>query len=213
MNEGDTAVPASGTTREAVAVFQTWPSLQGAVDELLSSGFDRSELSLLASQNVVEEKLGHLYDKVGELEDDPAVPRAAFVGRDSLVEGRTGIIGGLAYIGAMAAVGAVVASGGTLAAVIAAGAVAGGSGGLLGTLAARWLGRDRAKEIQSQIDKGGLLLWVQLRDGAHEERALAVLNRHAAGDVHVHDLARGDAPELDPLSGWQPDPFLPRARV
>ncbi len=213
MSEGDSALPALGTTREAVGVFPSWTSLQGAVDELLSSGFDRSELSLLASQKIVEEKLGHLYDKISELEDDAAVPRAAFVGRDSLVEGRTGMIGGLAYIGAMAAVGAVVASGGTLAAVIAAAAVAGGSGGLLGTMAARWLGRDRAKEMQAQIDMGGLLLWVRLRDGAHEERAVAVLNRHAAGDVHVHNLARGDAPELDPLSGWQPDPFLPRARV
>ncbi|HRK95878.1 MAG TPA: hypothetical protein PK694_06115, partial [Rhodospirillales bacterium] len=87
------------------------------------------------------------------------------------------------------------------------------SGGLIGTLATRWVGRDRAKEIQSQIDKGGLLLWVRARDRAHEERAVAVLNRHSAGDVHVHDLPHRDEPENDPLSGFEPDPFLPRARV
>lgn len=215
MNESNAAAPsvATRTTREAVGVFHDWKSLQAAVDELLNSGFDRSELSLLAAQKVVEEKLGHVYEKIGELEDDPAVPRAAFVGRDSLTEGRAGIIGGLAYIGAVAAIGAVVASGGTLAAAIVAAAVAGGSGGFLGTLGARWLGRDRAKQIQAQIDKGGLLLWVRLRDQAHEDRAVAVLNRHAADDVHVHEMAQSSDPEADPFSGFQPDPFLPRARI
>lgn len=213
MNESQAAAAAASTTREAVGVFQDWKSLQAAVDELMNSGFDRSELSLLAAKKVVEEKLGHVYDKVAELEDDPKVPRTAFIGRDSLTEGRAGIIGGLAYVGAVAAIGAVVASGGTLAAAIGAAAVAGGSGGLIGTLGARWLGRDRAKAVQEQIDKGGLLLWVRLRDPAHEDRAVAVLNRHAANDVHVHELARSSDPEADPLSGLEPDPFLPRARV
>ena len=35
---------------EAVAVFATAESLQAGIDELLSSGFHRSELSLLASE-------------------------------------------------------------------------------------------------------------------------------------------------------------------
>ncbi|MBL8660394.1 MAG: hypothetical protein JNM75_11640 [Rhodospirillales bacterium] len=215
MSEPSTtaATAATSGTREAVGLFHDWKTLQAAVDELLNCGFDRSELSLLAAQKVVEEKLGHVYEKVAELEDDPKVPRAAFVGRDSLTEGRAGIIGGLAYIGAVAAIGAVVASGGTLAAAIAAAAVAGGSGGFLGTLGARWLGRERARQVQNQIDKGGLLLWVRLRDPAHEERAVAVLNRHSADDVHVHDLPPDTDPQADPLSGFQPDPFLPRARI
>lgn len=213
MSESGSSAQAGGTTREAVGVFHDWASLQACVDDLLSSGFDRSELSLLAGQKVVEDKLGHVYEKVAELEDDPNVPRTAFVGRDSFIEGRTGFIGALGYIGAVAAIGAVVASGGTLAAAIAAAAVAGGSGGVIGTLATRWLGGDRAKEIQAQIDKGGLLLWVRVRDRAHEDRAVAVLKRHSADDVHVHDLPRRDDPETDPLSGFEPDPFLPRARV
>jgi hypothetical protein len=36
--------------REAVAVFDTAQPLQNAIDELLSSEFDRAELSLLASE-------------------------------------------------------------------------------------------------------------------------------------------------------------------
>jgi hypothetical protein len=46
------------TIREAVGVFHDPASLQEAIDELLSSGFDRAELSLLAGEHAVEEKLG-----------------------------------------------------------------------------------------------------------------------------------------------------------
>ncbi|MGF1641733.1 MAG: hypothetical protein ACFCUO_12355 [Rhodospirillales bacterium] len=201
------------TIREAVGVFRDWNALQAAVDELQVSGFDRSEISLLAGSRTVEEKLGHVYAKVGELEDDPKAARAAYIGRDSLVEARTGIIGGLAYVGAVAAVGAIVASGGTLAAAIIGAVAAGGGGGLIGTIAAKWLGRERAKDMQAQLDKGGLLLWIRIRDGEHERRAVDILTRHAADDVHVHDLPASAQPEIDPLVGFEPDPFLPKARV
>ena len=44
------------TLTEAVAVFHDGAQLQDAVDELLSSGFNQAELSLLASEDAVEEK-------------------------------------------------------------------------------------------------------------------------------------------------------------
>jgi hypothetical protein len=46
------------TVREAVGVFASEHDLQAAIDELLSSGFHRAELSLLASESAVKEKLG-----------------------------------------------------------------------------------------------------------------------------------------------------------
>jgi hypothetical protein len=207
------AEQAHETVREAVAVFHDRESFQDAIEELMSAGFDRSELSLLASTQAIESKLGHAYRKIQELEDDPTVPRAAYVGDLSLAEARTGVIGGLAYIGAMVGVGAMVASGGTLAAAIAAAAVAGGGGGLIGGLAARYLGRDRAKDLQQQLDRGGLLLWVHVRDAAREQRAVDILRQHGAEDVHVHDLPASEDPAANPLAGIEIDPFLPDARI
>lgn len=207
------AAPKGRSVREAVGVFHDANALEAAIDELLDSGFERAEISLLASDKTIEDKLGHAYQKVAELENDSGAPRVAYVDRDSVVEGKTGMIGGLAYVGALAAAGAVVASGGTLAAVIAAAVGAGGAGGVLGTFAARWIGRDHANSMQNQIDKGGLLLWVHIRDDEHEKRAVDILSRHSADDVHVHDLPAQIGPEGDPLSNWQPDPFLPSAKV
>jgi hypothetical protein len=175
-------------SREAVGIFHSAEALQGAIDELLSSGFHRAELSLLASEAAVVEKLGHLYRKVDELADDPDVPRAAYVAGEDIGDAEGGIIGGLAYVGATVAAGAVVASGGTLLAVIAGTALAGGAGGLIGSLLARWIGEHHANHLQEQIDRGGLLLWVRTRDAAREERATAILGKYSAEQVHVHGL-------------------------
>jgi hypothetical protein len=209
----ETANPSANLCREAVGVFHHWTNLQAAVDELLNHGFDRAEISMLAGEEVVERKLGHVYEKVSELEDDPNAPRIAFVGRDSLTEGKASAIGTLGYVGAVAAVGAVVASGGALAWVLLAGAAAGGGGAALGSLLAKALGRGRAKDIEAQIDKGGLLLWVRTCSQDREARAMEILKEHGADDVHVHEFEGARGPEFNPLGGLQPDPFLPQARV
>lgn len=204
---------ATVTVREAVGAFHHWQNLQAAVDALQQQGFDRSDLSLLASEKAVGEKLGHVYEKVSELEDDAEVPRTAYVGKDSMVEAKTFAISGLGYVGALAAIGAIVASGGTLAAVIGGAAVVGGLGVGLGALMTRAIGRERAESIEAQLKKGGLLLWVQTRDADHEARAIQILKAHGGDDVHLHDIQTLAEPADDPLTNFQPDPFLPRARV
>ena len=64
---------------EVVGIFHTTDDLESAVEELLSSGFDRAEISLLASESSVAEKLGGNYRSAEEMADDSAVPRTAFV--------------------------------------------------------------------------------------------------------------------------------------
>ena len=64
-----TTAPDAFRIREAVAYFDASTDLEEAIDELLSSGFDRAEISLLATERAVEDQLGHRYHKVAELED------------------------------------------------------------------------------------------------------------------------------------------------
>ena len=179
---------AAEMSREAVGIFHSPESFQNAIDELLSSGFHRAELSLLASEAAVVEKLGHRYAKVDVLADDPEVPRAAYVSTEAIGDAEGGIIGGLVYVGATVAAGAVVASGGTLLAVIAGVALAGGAGGLIGSVLAKWLGDHHARYLQQQLERGGLLLWVRTRNSAREERAVEILTKYSAEKVHVHGL-------------------------
>jgi hypothetical protein len=175
--------------REVVGIFHTSADLQAAIDELLNAGFDRAELSFLASADTVEEKLGHAYQKASDIADDPETPRAAYVSTEEIGGAQGGLIGGLVYVGALVAAGAVVVSDGSLAATFAAAAVSGGAGGYIGSLLGRVLGHHHANHLQEQIDKGGLLLWVHARDADHESRSIAILQTYCGDNVHVHERA------------------------
>jgi hypothetical protein len=169
---------------EVVGVFHSAEDLESAIDELLSSGFDRAELSLLASEHAVATKLGGYYRSTSEMADDPAVPRTAFVSSAAIGDAKGGLIGGLAYLGATVAVGVVVVSGGALAATIAAAVLAGGAGGLIGSALAQWVGHHHAAYLRDQIENGGLLLWVRAWNESDEARALEIVAKHAADQVH-----------------------------
>jgi hypothetical protein len=175
--------------REAVGVFLSADDLQAAIDELLNSGFHRAELSLLAGEDAVNEKLGGCFTSTRALEDDPAVPRSAYVSPEAIGDAQGGIVGALLYAGATFAAGAVVLSGGTIVAALVAATLVGGAGGIVGALLATWLGDHHGRYLQTQIDHGGLLLWVRTRDPQAEERALNILRRHSSQDVHVHILS------------------------
>ena len=60
--------------REVVGVFSDGYALESAVEELLNAGFDLGDISLLAGEKAVVDKLGHKYVKVEAAEDDAAAP-------------------------------------------------------------------------------------------------------------------------------------------
>ena len=62
------------TVREAVAVLEEVGELETVVEELRAAGFAQNEISLLAAREAVERKLGRVYRRVEELEDDGAAP-------------------------------------------------------------------------------------------------------------------------------------------
>lgn len=107
------------TVREAVGVFHTEETLQAAVDDLLTHGFDRADLSLLASNKVIRENFGHTFTPVTVLEDSTAVPTTAYISTESMGDAEGGVIGGLLYVGALATFIPILASGGAISAATA----------------------------------------------------------------------------------------------
>lgn len=173
------------SVREAVAVFQDWSSLQAAVDELSEAGFSPEAFSLLASEETVQEKLGHVYGRVEELEDDPAAPRVAFTSLKEIGAREGMVVSSMTYLPPLIAAGVVVASAGVVAAAVAGAAVVGVS---LATVLARWMDQNQADLLQEQLDRGGILLWVRTDGEGQERKAIEVLTEHAAHDVHIHEL-------------------------
>ena len=176
--------------REAVGVFTDQAELEDVIEDLYLAGFDRDQINILASCRAAEAKLGHMIRNVREIEDEPNLPAGNYADRHERAEGAAGLISGLMLLSSFVAIGAAVATGGTLAFTIGAALAAGGVSGGIGALLVRALGKYRARQIGEQLRRGGLLLWVELRNVAQEQKALAILMRHSGEDVHVHELTR-----------------------
>lgn len=194
--------------REAVGVFINADALEDAVNRLEVSGFDRADISVLAADDKVKDRIGRLYRSVREVVDDGRAPLSAFESRDSLREGEAATVAVPIYVGGLAGIIAVVASGGALASVIAAALIGSATGGGVGGLVAHAVARHHADRVTEQLAKGGLVLWVNVPDAYAERRALDILEGAGAGNVHVHTLERTWGPKDRPLSETQLDPFL-----
>ncbi|MCE2510417.1 MAG: hypothetical protein J4G10_05505 [Alphaproteobacteria bacterium] len=177
------------TVSEAVGVFHSVECLESAIDELQNAGFNRSELSLLAHDKAVEEKLGHIYKKAEDAADDPEAPRMAWASRNSVDAGEAALVGAPFFIAALVAGGAVVATGGALLPAIGAAVAAGGLAGTFGGLVAGELGKEHAAHYEQQLERGGILLWVHLRKPEDGERVVDILQKNKADHVHVHQIA------------------------
>lgn len=171
--------------REAVAVFDDVGSMEAAVEDLRAAGFGDDAVSMLAGHDTVAAKLGHRYERVEELEDEPLAPRTAYVSAKEIGARESWVVSSLTYLPTLIAAGTVVASAGAVAAAIAGTAVAGAT---IGTALAHWMDRRHAEWLQEQLDRGGILLWVRTPDEASERQALEVLTRYSAHDVHVHEI-------------------------
>jgi hypothetical protein len=196
----------SEAIKEVVGVFQDPKALEAAVDELEISGFDRAAISVLATDAQSVQQVESFYRTVKDIEDGRRVPRAAFVSRDSRAEGAAATVGIPLYIGGLAGAAAVVASGGALALAIAAAIAGGATGAGFGAILTAAIARHHAAQVREQLDKGGLVLWVRVRDADAENRAIAVLSKMGARDVHAHQISH----EWDALRArmTQADPFL-----
>lgn len=182
-------VPEGHLAREAVGVFRSEEELQAVIDDLLSSGFDRADLSLLASMNSVRTQPGHGADAVPMLEDDPDVSTMGFISEEAISQAESAVFSGFVYVGALAALIPVVASGAALAAALLAVGLGGGAGGAIGAVLARVIGRHHAAAMEEQLTGGGLVLWVRTSNRTDEQRAMEILVKNSGMDVHLHDLS------------------------
>jgi hypothetical protein len=192
--------------REVVGAFQNPEALEAAVDSLEVSGFDRAAISVLATDAKAKAQIDRFYQTLGALEDSSRATHASFVSRDSRTEGEAAAVGIPLYVGGLAGGAAVAAGGGALALAIAATAGGAVAGAGVGALLAGAIAHRHAVNVREQLRKGGLVLWVSVVDAEAEKRAIAILERAGAGDVHVHQVK--DEPSLGDTRLPQADPFL-----
>ena len=156
-------------TREAVGVFHNFNEMQKAIAELEISGFERRHISVLGSETAMREKFGRTQEKPEQLENHPEAPRSPNVAPEEVGVAQGVIVVGSTAIGIAAAA---IASGGfAIPGAAITSVIVGGVGGtVVGGILAKVLGDKYADFFQKQIDKGGLLLWVQTENAEKEKK-------------------------------------------
>ncbi|MCI2398840.1 hypothetical protein [Aliiroseovarius subalbicans] len=171
---------------EAVGVFDSVKSMQGAMYDLMMAGFSRYDISVLGSEEAMIEKLGSAFLRPEELEDNPDAPRAAFVSEEAMGELEGGIIGGLFFLGSYAALLSLLTPASTVAASVAAVAIGGSPSAALGIILARRVDKHHKDYYENQLKNGGILIWVRTIDKDKEALAVDIMKQHSGRDVHVH---------------------------
>ena len=156
------AAPAE--VREVVALFSTRAGFDRAVETLLAAGFDRADLSILASHTSLEAA-----DPKGQPRD----------------EALTGLVGELKYAFPLTTAGLLAIVGGPIAAPLAA-VVAAGLGGIaIKDYLDELTSHPDTDEFSRALEAGGVILWVRVPDRSAEIRASSILDREGGRNVHL----------------------------
>lgn len=176
----------SATGHETVGLFTNADSLQEAVRELESTAFPRDAISVLGTRKEIEQQFGQATLPPELAEDDPSVPRQAPVRPEEKNIAAGALVGCAAYVGVVSA--AIALGPASIPATLMAVVLGGGSGAALGTMLLKRLGHKFDHNIEEQIAKGGLILWVRTPDRQSEIIAQAIMERHGATHVKSHEI-------------------------
>ena len=191
--------------REAIAYFADEGALESAILALQEAGIDRSRISVLG-RLPPQGKAGSARNWMRHLVDIEDAPRGAPTDRATLAEAETAVVALPGYGGAMLGLIAVMASGGALGLAVATAILTGAMGSGAGYLLARSIGEHHGDEVASQLEAGGLVLWVALK--GDDETVAGILRDANGAKVHVNEHEGHWGADDVPLSTVQPDPFL-----
>ena len=149
--------------REAFGSFPDRTHFRRAVAALLAGGFDRSDISVLASHAPIE---------------------AADDRGPSLVA--AGLTDEINYVAPLTVAGIILLSGGPIAATLAALVAAGLGGAALKEVFDRYTAAPHREDVEAALKAGAALLWVRCADPELELCATRILEEAGGRHVHVH---------------------------
>ena len=160
--------------REAVGSFPDREHFRNAVSALLAAGFERSDLSVLAS-----------HDSLAVAENDAGTSKGILA---------AGLTDEIKYLGPLTVAGIILVSGGPIAAAIAALVGAGLGGAALKELFDDYAAAPHREEFAEALAEGAALIWVRCADPDLELRASRILEEAGGRHVHIHGHSAQEAP-------------------
>jgi len=152
--------------REALASFPDREHFRSAVSALLAAGFERSDLSVLAS-----------HDSLAVADEAAGTPKEVL---------RAGLSDEIKYIAPLTVAGIILLSGGPIAIALAALVGAGLGGAALKELFDDYTASRHSEDFAAALKDGAALLWVRCGDPDRELVATRILDEAGGNHVHVH---------------------------
>jgi hypothetical protein len=149
---------------EVVGLFADRESFDRAFEMLVRRGFDRTDLSVLASHDSLD-----------------AAGQPGRTWRDAMLA----IAGELKYEGPLVASGAIFLAGGPIAASIAAVIGAAVGGVAVKDVLEEVTAKPHTQEFARSLAAGSVILWVRATDTARQSEARAILEANGGANVHV----------------------------
>lgn len=201
-------------TREVTGVFYSRRALHDAAQDLLLSGFDRSDIDVSASPDEVQRRLNYAVIPPADLADVPTAPRQPLFGDDDLL-GAEAVASSV--LGCIAAVGSALflMLKGYDALAVAMWSILIGivTGAVVIVPMYRLLRREQVRGLEPVAEWNGLFIWVRVRTPEREAQAQETLMRHGGQAVHVHEIDLEKRPEDLPLHSLRPDRWLGDERL
>ncbi|MBB3263086.1 hypothetical protein FHW79_000673 [Azospirillum sp. OGB3] len=151
--------------REVVALFKTREAFDKAVAALLDAGFDRDDLSVLASHTSLE-----------AADQRPQAPSD---------EALTGLVGELKYAFPLTTAGLLAIVGGPIAAPLAAIVAAGLGGVAIKDYLDELTSHPDTDEFSRALETGGVILWVRTAEVEDEVEAAEILEGNGGANIHL----------------------------
>jgi uncharacterized membrane protein len=161
--------------KTVVGMFDSLTDAHSAVRELITMGWSRDDISLVAGDTK-----GEYTTQTGTLSDEMSAT-ATGASTGAILGGLGGLLVGLGTL-AIPGVGPLIAAGPLATTLLGAG-VGAAAGGLLGALIDAGIPEEEANYYTEGVRRGGILVSVRSEDGMMVDRAVNILERHNAIDV------------------------------
>jgi hypothetical protein len=167
--------------RTVVALYDNLDTAQTAVQELLSNGFSRDDISVVRTNQQGDYVSGNVNDPNAMSASSDASGAAAGAGIGAVLGGLAGLLVGLGAL-AIPGIGPIIAAG-PLATTLAGAGLGAATGGLVGALADAGIPDTDASAYAEGVRRGGTLVTVRAGDDM-VSRATEIMNRYTPVDIN-----------------------------
>ncbi|MFO7664894.1 MAG: hypothetical protein R6X18_20205 [Chloroflexota bacterium] len=162
--------------KTVVGLYEDINDAQAAINDLVRSGFDRGDVSLVASNRWTDEEIG----TAGVEGDQMASDVAAGVATGGVIGGLGGVLLGLGAL-AIPGIGPIIAAGPLVAGLAGAG-IGAAVGGLVGALVNWGVPEEEVDLYAESVRRGGVLVGLKT-DESRVEKAVGIMNRYSPMDI------------------------------